>query len=86
MQECIVVKTEFYSLAQIFTTEQTSINVKYSIIFVNLFLYVVFVWLVILKLRPTPAVAWSSEILYQSTTILLSLLYLTFGKWRQKKL
>ena len=63
-----------------------AIKTTVAIEFVNLFLYVVFVWLVILKLRPSPAVAWSSELVYQTTTILLSLLYLTFGKWRQKKL
>ena len=63
-----------------------AIKTTVAIEFVNLFLYVVFVWLVILKLRPTPAVAWSSELVYQTTTILLTLLYLTFGKWRQKKL
>ena len=54
--------------------------------FFNLFLYVIFVWIVIIKMRPSPAVAWSSEILYQSTTALTCLAYLLSGKWKNKKL
>lgn len=54
--------------------------------FINLIIYILFVWLVIIKQRPSPAVAWSSEILYQSFIFLSCLLYLFFGNWRNKKL
>ena len=54
--------------------------------FINLVIYTLFVWLVIIKQRPSPAVAWSSEILYQGFIFLSCLLYLLFGNWRNKKL
>lgn len=54
--------------------------------FLNLFLYVIFVWIVVIKNRPSPAVAWSAEIVYQSVTAILCLFYLLFGNWRSKKL
>jgi putative MATE family efflux protein len=54
--------------------------------FLNLFIYVLFVWLVIIRHHPSPAVAWSSEILYQGFIVLSCLLYLFFGNWRNKKI
>jgi len=53
---------------------------------VNLLLYVVFVWLVVIRMRPEPAVAWTSEILYQGCIVIFCLLYLLSGKWRNKQL
>ena len=53
---------------------------------VNLVLYFLFVWLVIIRQRPTPAVAWSAEIMYQGVTALLCILFLLYGKWQNKKL
>jgi Na+-driven multidrug efflux pump len=53
---------------------------------VNLFLYSIFVWLVIIKMRPTPAVAWMGEILYQVTMMIFCLIYLMSGKWKNNKL
>ena len=32
---------------------------------ISLFVYAVFVWFVIVMQRPTPAVAWTAEIVYQ---------------------
>ncbi|MBQ7402037.1 MAG: MATE family efflux transporter [Lentisphaeria bacterium] len=52
----------------------------------NLVIYVAFVWFVIFCRKPSPAVAWSSEILYQSTIVLSCLLFLLFGRWQNKKL
>ena len=54
--------------------------------FVNLAIYVVFVWLIIIKMRSTPAVAWSVEIIYQLTACIFCLLYMLSGKWKDKKL
>ncbi|MBR2364429.1 MAG: MATE family efflux transporter [Lentisphaeria bacterium] len=53
---------------------------------ISLILYVIFVWLIIIRNRPTPAVAWSAEILYQASTALMCLLFLLSGKWKNKKI
>ena len=53
---------------------------------VTLFLYTVFVWLVIIRMRPSPAVAWVGEIQYQVVVLILCSLYLMSGKWKDKKL
>ena len=52
----------------------------------NLMIYLLFLWLVIIRHRPSPAVAWSSEIIYQGFILLSCLLYLLFGNWRNKKI
>ena len=54
--------------------------------FISLFIYSMFVWLVILKMNPSPAVAWSAEIQYQLVTGGGCLIYLLWGNWRNKKL
>lgn len=54
--------------------------------FLNLVIYILFVWLVIIRQRSTPAVAWSSEIIYQGVIVISCLIYLLFGNWRNKKL
>jgi hypothetical protein len=54
--------------------------------FVNLFIYTIFVWLVVIRQKPTPAIAWTAEILYQAITLLFCLAYLLWGNWRSKKL
>lgn len=41
---------------------------------------------IILKKHPTPAAAWSVEIIYQAVTAILSFLFLFYGKWQNKKL
>ena len=63
-----------------------AIRAAVTIEFCNLFLYVLMVWIGILRLRPSPAAAWSVEIYYQTLTILFCILYLFFGKWKEKKL
>lgn len=63
-----------------------AVKSTFFIEFVNLVIYIVFVWFIILRSRPTPAVAWSVEIIYQGVTAVLSLLVLFFGKWQNKKL
>ncbi|MBR2873194.1 MAG: MATE family efflux transporter [Lentisphaeria bacterium] len=63
-----------------------AVKTTVAIEFINLIFYAVFVWFVIVKCRPTPAVAWSTEIMYQGITALLSLLFLLYGKWQNKKL
>ena len=62
--------------------------VKMSVFFefISLFIYTMFVWLVILKLNSSPAVAWSAEIQYQLVTGGGCLIYLLWGNWRNKKL
>ena len=52
----------------------------------NLMIYVVFVWFVIIKGSPSPAIAWTAEIVYQGVTALLCMLYFFTGNWRNKKL
>ncbi len=54
--------------------------------FINLVIYTFFVWFIIYRSRPTPAVAWSVEIGYQAITAILSLLFLLYGQWQHKKL
>ena len=53
---------------------------------INLLVYIVFVWFVILQRHPSPAVAWSVEIIYQGVAAILSLFFLLYGKWQNKKL
>lgn len=53
---------------------------------INLVLYILFVWLVIIRNHPSPAVAWTSEWLYQGFVLLSCFLYLYFGNWKNKKL
>ncbi|MBR2426339.1 MAG: MATE family efflux transporter [Lentisphaeria bacterium] len=54
--------------------------------FVNLFIYLLFVWLVVIRMRPSPAVTWNSEVIYQAVTVLFCLFYLLSGKWKKVKL
>ena len=63
-----------------------AIKVTVAIETVNLFVYLIFVWFIILKQHPTPAVAWSVEIIYQAVAAVLSFLFLLYGKWQNKKL
>ena len=53
---------------------------------VNLALYVFFVWLIIIRMRSTPAVAWTVEIIYQLTASIICFAYLFTGRWKNKKL
>ena len=53
---------------------------------VNLAIYTVCVWLLVIKMRSTPAIAWTVEIIYQGTCILFCLAYMLSGKWKNKKL
>ena len=53
---------------------------------VTLFVYCIFVWMVIIRMRPTPAVAWGAEILYQGIMIVLCLIYMLRGNWKNKAL
>ena len=53
---------------------------------ISLFIYANFVWFVIAMQRPTPAVAWVAEIVYQVVVAILCLSYLCFGNWRNKKI
>lgn len=53
---------------------------------VNLALYVFFVWLIIIRMRSTPAVAWTVEIIYQLTASIICFAYLFSGRWKNKKL
>ncbi len=52
----------------------------------TLAIYTFFVWLIIIKLHSTPAVAWTVEIIYQGISIIFCVAYLMFGNWRHKKL
>lgn len=54
--------------------------------FVNLAVYLLFVWLVVIRMRPSPAVTWNSEVVYQTVTALFCLFYLLSGKWKKLKL
>ena len=63
-----------------------AIKVTVFIEFVNLVIYIIFVWFIIMQRRPSPAVAWSVEIVYQGVAAILSLLFLLYGKWQNKKL
>ena len=63
-----------------------AIKVTVGIETVNLFVYLIFVWFIILKQHPTPAVAWSVEIIYQAVAAVLSFFFLLYGKWQNKKL
>ncbi len=53
---------------------------------VTLMIYAVFVWIIIIKMHSTPAVAWVVEIIYQSIACLLCLAYFFRGDWKNKKL
>jgi putative MATE family efflux protein len=63
-----------------------AIKATFAIEFIDLIFYTIFVWLIIFKLRPSPAVAWSVEIMYQIIKLMLSFSVLFFGKWQSKKL
>ncbi len=63
-----------------------AIKMTVAIETLNLVLYAIFVWFVIIKSRPSPAVAWSAEIMYQGVTAVLSFLFLFYGKWQNRKL
>ena len=63
-----------------------AVKVTVVIEFLNLLLYLLFVWLIVVKLHPSAAQAWSIEIIYQAITALLSFLYLFYGSWRNKKI
>lgn len=53
---------------------------------VTLLIYIVFVFIIIVKNHPTPAIAWTVEIIYQGFSAIFCLLYLFSGKWRNRQL
>jgi Na+-driven multidrug efflux pump len=64
-----------------------SIKTTVFIEFTSLFVYVVYVWLFIIRAADTsPSIAWASEILYQFTIGIIGFLFLLSGKWKNKKL
>ena len=63
-----------------------AIKATFAIEFIDLIFYIVFVWFIIVKQRPSPAGAWSVEIMYQIIKLTLSFFFLLFGKWQSKKL
>ena len=63
-----------------------AIKMTVFIEFVNLFIYLIFVWLVVIRMRPSPAVTWNSEVIYQGVTALFCLIFLLSGRWRKVKL
>lgn len=63
-----------------------AIKMTVFIEFVNLFIYLIFVWLVVIRMRPSPAVTWNSEVIYQGVTVLFCLIFLLSGRWRKVKL
>ena len=52
----------------------------------TLALYAIYVYIAIIKYQVTPAIAWTSEILYQGVTIIFCLSYLLTGKWKNKQI
>jgi putative MATE family efflux protein len=63
-----------------------SVKTMVFIEFANLFIYILFVYFVIVRGNPSPAVAWSSEVLYQGITAILSFAFLISGCWKHRKL
>lgn len=63
-----------------------AIKMTVFIEFVNLFIYLIFVWIVVIRMRPSPAVTWNSEVIYQGATALFCLIFLLSGRWRKVKL
>ena len=63
-----------------------AVRVSVSVEMVSLFLYTIFVWWFIIRLRVTPAQAWTGEILYQVVILVLCAWYLVSGRWQGKKL
>ena len=63
-----------------------AIKMTVFIEFVNLFIYLIFVWIVVIRMRPSPAVTWNSEVIYQGVTALFCLIFLLSGRWRKVKL
>lgn len=53
---------------------------------VTLLIYIVFVFIIIVKNHPSPAMAWTVEIIYQGFSAIFCLLYLLSGKWRNRQL
>lgn len=53
---------------------------------VTLLIYVVFVWFIIIRNHPSPAMAWTVEIIYQGFSTIFCLLYLLSGKWKNRQL
>ena len=53
---------------------------------VNLLIYAALVYLIIIRLRPVPAIAWLTEISYQVIRGILCFTYLFSGRWRNMKI
>lgn len=53
---------------------------------VTLLFYVFYMWLIIIHLRASVAVAWTTEHVYWSFLIILSFIYLRSGKWKDRKI
>ena len=86
----VMCTASFFQIAAfvLFNTVSGTGAVKMTVLIesITLFLYTVFVWLVIIRMRPTPAIAWVGEIQYQVVVLVLCFLYLMSGKWKDKKL
>lgn len=61
-------------------------NIVLYIELITLLLYTASIWLFIMELNGSPALAWGTEIVYQVVVLGLSLLYMYFGRWREKRI
>lgn len=65
-------------------TGNTRTALKFEII--TLLFYLTYMWFVIIHLRSTVAVAWTTEHVYWFSLIVLSFIYLRSGKWKAREI
>ncbi|RNC63463.1 MATE family efflux transporter [Proteiniphilum sp. X52] len=65
-------------------TGNTRTTLKFEII--TLFFYLSYMWFVIIHMRFSVAVAWTTEHVYWLSLLTLSFIYLRGGKWKEKKI
>jgi len=65
-------------------TGNTRTALKFEII--TLFFYLSYMWFVIIHMRFSVAVAWTTEHVYWLFLLMLSFTYLRSGKWKERKI
>ena len=65
-------------------TGNTRVNLLVELI--TIFLYIVYIYIVVEHLRLSLVIAWASEMLYWTSTFILSFFYMRSKKWMNKKI
>ncbi|MBZ4657499.1 MAG: hypothetical protein JG771_635, partial [Methermicoccus sp.] len=79
----------FYSVGgALFSAVSGTGNTRTALVFelVTMVFYVSYMWLIIVHLRSSVAIAWTTEHLYWIFLLIMSSVYLRSGKWKNRQI